>query len=176
MLIDMPNHLKTRPVQTIDKGIAVRRTSAAGGGLRAGDFVVPKGQEEVLAEVARATGVDFRPLQDGTQGREMKRLRIGMYQGYLGGNMDEGWTRFLLEQFGLPFSSLKDAELKKGDLNATYDVIILPDDSTAALTGERLESARRFVEEFPMSVTGKVQKFILRDQMVLRIFPELAQD
>ena len=33
-----------------------------------------------------------------------------------------------------------------------------------------------FVEEFPMTVTGKVQKFILRDQMVLRIFPELAQD
>ena len=29
-----------------------------------------------------------------------------------------------------------------------------------------------FVDEFPMTVTGKVQKFILRDQMVLRIFPE----
>ena len=29
-----------------------------------------------------------------------------------------------------------------------------------------------FVDEFPMTVTGKVQKFILRDQMVLRIFPQ----
>ena len=31
-----------------------------------------------------------------------------------------------------------------------------------------------FVDEFPMTVTGKVQKFILRDQMLARIFAEPA--
>jgi hypothetical protein len=133
----------------LDKGVAVRRIEAAGNGLRQGDFVVAGGSGEVLSGVAKATGVDFSPLQGGGQGREVKRLRIGMYQRYLGGNMDEGWTRFLLEQFGFPYESVMDAELKKGDLNSNYDVIILPEDSTAALTGERGETASRFQEEYP---------------------------
>jgi hypothetical protein len=34
-----------------------------------------------------------------------------------------------------------DAEIKKGDLNVKYDVIILPDDSTAMITGERTGAA-----------------------------------
>ena len=33
-----------------------------------------------------------------------------------------------------------------------------------------------FVDEFPMTVTGKVQKFILRDQMQARILAEPVGD
>jgi len=132
-----------------EKGIAVRRIEAARDALRPGDFVVAGGREDVLAAVAGETGVDFRPLQGGMQGREVRRLRIGMYQRYRGGNIDEGWTRFLLEQFGFPCKAVMDAELKKGGLNSNYDVVILPEDSTAALTGERRESPSRLEEEFP---------------------------
>ena len=60
---------------------------------------------------------------------DVKRLRIGMYQRYLGGNMDEGWTRWLLERFAFPYTSLFDAEIKNGGLHENYDVIILPNDS-----------------------------------------------
>jgi hypothetical protein len=66
-------------------------------------------------------------------------MRVGMYHRYRGGNMDEGWTRFLLEQFAFPYTSVKDAEIKKGNLNAAYDVIILPNDSISSITGERVE-------------------------------------
>jgi len=122
-----------------DKGIAVRRVDTAGQGVRAGDFLVAAGAEAVLAAVAKETGVSFTPLQanpsPGTH--ELKRLRIGMYQRYFGGNMDEGWTRLLLERWGFPYTTVMDAEIRKGNLNAAYDVIILPDDSTARITGER---------------------------------------
>ncbi len=70
-----------------------------------------------------------------------------MYQRYWGGNIDEGWTRLLLEQFGFPYTTLMDAEIKKGKLNEKYDVIILPDDSTAAITGDRSGTGRARVEE-----------------------------
>jgi hypothetical protein len=60
-----------------------------------------------------------------------------MYQRYYGGNMDEGWTRFTLEQFGFPYKSLFDAEIKAGNLASKYDVIILPDDNVRMITGER---------------------------------------
>jgi len=56
--------------------------------------------------------------------------------------MDEGWTRFLLEQFDFPYSTLKDKEIKSGALNSRYDVIILPDDTTDKITGERKTSDR----------------------------------
>jgi len=133
----------------IGRGIPVRRVDRAQDGLRAGDFVVPGGRQEAIEETARTTGVDFRAFQDGARGREVKRSRIGIYQRYLGGNIDEGWTRFLLEQFGFPYKTVMDAEIKKGDLAASYDVIVLPDDSSAALTGERREPSSRIGEEFP---------------------------
>ena len=123
----------------IGKGVPVRRIDKPGDGFRPGDFYVATGQEAVIAEVARQTGVDFAALKSEVKqaNHDVKRLRVGMYQRYSGGNMDEGWTRFLLEQFSLPYTTLMDAEIKKGVLNAKYDVIILPDDSTAMITGER---------------------------------------
>jgi len=122
-----------------EKGVAVRRIDKADQGLRPGDFVAAPGSEAVLADIARQTGVDFSPLKgEVKQGNhDVKRLRIGMYQRYMGGNMDEGWTRLLLEQFSFPYTSLMDAEIKKGNLNDKYDIIILPEDSTATITGER---------------------------------------
>jgi hypothetical protein len=128
----------------LEKGVAVRRVDKPDFGLRAGDFIVAPGSEALLASVAKETGVSFTPLAaDIKTAHDVKRLRLGMYQRYRGGNMDEGWTRFTLEQFGFPYTSLLDAEIKKGNLNEKYDVIILPEDSTATITGERGTAAGR---------------------------------
>jgi hypothetical protein len=61
-----------------------------------------------------------------------------MYKRYYGGNMDEGWTSWVLEQFGFPYASLFDAEIKAGKLGARYDVIVLPHDTVGMMTGERV--------------------------------------
>ncbi|MCK7496492.1 MAG: hypothetical protein MZW92_40480 [Comamonadaceae bacterium] len=42
---------------------------------------------------------------------DAKRLRIGMYQRYRGGNMDEGWTRLALRAVGVPVQR----GLRRGD-------------------------------------------------------------
>jgi hypothetical protein len=123
----------------LDKGVAVWRVDRAGQGLNQGDFIVGAGSETLLAEAAKQTGVDFKGLKtEVKQGiHEIKRLRIGMYQRYWGGNMDEGWTRWIFEQFGFPWATLKDAEVKAGKLNDKYDVLILPDDATGMIMGEK---------------------------------------
>jgi hypothetical protein len=127
------------------KGVAVKRIDKASGAAMPGDFLVAKGSEADTKEIARITGVDFSPATEiaAADTHELKRLRIGLYQHYYGGNVDEGWTRFILEDFGFNYKNILDPEIKKGDLNANYDVIILPDDSTAALTGESEGGARR---------------------------------
>jgi Zinc carboxypeptidase len=42
-------------------------------------------------------------------------------------SMDEGWTRWIFDQYRFPYTSLLDAEVRSGNLNAKYDVIIIPD-------------------------------------------------
>ncbi len=127
----------------LDKNVGLRRVEKAEAGLRPGDFLVAAGSESVLEDVARQTGVDFSPLRAAvTAGaHEMKRQRVAMYQRYGGGNIDEGWSRLVLEQFNFPYTSIFDPEIKAGNLNAKYDVLIIPNDSTATITGEAAAAA-----------------------------------
>ena len=121
-----------------DKGVALRRVDKPSAGLRAGDFLIPAGSEAVLDAVAKQTGVDFTPLR-GTPAagaHEMKRQRIAMYQRFGGGNIDEGWTRLVLEQFNFPYTSIFDPEIKAGNLIDKYDVLVIPNDATATITGD----------------------------------------
>ncbi|MGI9035591.1 MAG: hypothetical protein ACR2GD_06085, partial [Pyrinomonadaceae bacterium] len=56
--------------------------------------------------------------------------RVGLYKGFTA-SMDEGWTRFVLDTFQIPYSPVSDADFR-GD-NLSYDAIILPADSENAI-------------------------------------------
>ena len=128
------------------ESVGVRRVTTAGEGFRVGDFVVAaSAADAIVAEVAQTTGVDFSTLD--TNVRNMSQMlrpnRVGMYQRYYGGNMDEGWTRWLLEAFAFPYDTLMDTAITGGNLNEAYDVIVLPADSVARMTGEPSETSGR---------------------------------
>jgi hypothetical protein len=57
---------------------------------------------------------------------EAKAPRIGLYQPWTA-SMDEGWIRWLLEQYRFDYRSLHDADFRDGKLEAKADIIILPD-------------------------------------------------
>jgi hypothetical protein len=126
----------------LDKGVGVRRVPR-GDGFTPGDFIVAAGSGAVVAEVAKRTGVDFAALTaavpPGTY--DVRKPRIGLFQRYGGGNMDEGWTRLMFEQFDVPYTSIRSVEIKAGGLETRFDVIVLPSDSIAAMTGERPPAA-----------------------------------
>jgi hypothetical protein len=121
-----------------DAGAELRRVDEGGRGVRAGDFVVTGGiSEGEAARIADETGVDFTALSADVSGisHPLEQQRIGMYQRYYGGNMDEGWTRLMLEDFAFPYTTLMDADILEGDLSRKYDVIILPSDSKTMMMG-----------------------------------------
>jgi hypothetical protein len=90
-----------------------------------------------VKKVSKELNVPVRALESAIDApkHEMRRLRVGMYQRYWGGNMDEGWTRLVLEKFGFPYVTLMDADFKDGNLNEKVDVIILPADRAMMILG-----------------------------------------
>jgi len=131
----------------LDKGIEVKRLDKSYQGYNPGDFIVLEGFEKIFSEVAHKTGVDFKALEEipETGIHTVRRGRLGMYRRYWGGNMDEGWTRLLLEHFSFPYESLRDAEIKKNNLKKKWDVIILPSDPPGMITGDIPERYKQWM-------------------------------
>ena len=63
--------------------------------------------------------------------------RVALYRPW-SDNTDEGWTRWLLEQYEFRFASINDADVRAGDLRRRYDAIILPSAAAEQLRGGNL--------------------------------------
>ena len=59
-------------------------------------------------------------------GKAVKPSRAGLYRPWVA-SMDEGWTRWILEQYKFPFTSLYNADIRGGHLRERFDVIVIPD-------------------------------------------------
>jgi len=60
-------------------------------------------------------------------------LHLGIYQSWTA-NLDEGWLRWLYEQYAFPYTSLHDADIRAGNLKEKYDAIVLPEQSAQSIT------------------------------------------
>lgn len=52
--------------------------------------------------------------------------------------MDEGWTRWVLEQYEFPHISVFDKDIKEGNLEKKFDVLLLPDFRSSKAIAEGL--------------------------------------
>ena len=70
--------------------------------LPVGSFLIKDIGVQDLNTWASTSGVSFYGLNRSLNSEMglIKARRIGMYNRYWGGNIDEGWTRLTLEQFG----------------------------------------------------------------------------
>jgi hypothetical protein len=56
----------------------------------------------------------------------VKAPRVGLYKPWAA-SMDEGWTRFILDQYEFKYATLDNSGMKNKNLRSRFDVIILPD-------------------------------------------------
>jgi hypothetical protein len=61
-----------------------------------------------------------------------QHVRVGIYKPSLS-NMDEGWTRYIFDTFNVPYSSVRDADIRTGGLNSKFDAVILPSQSSTQI-------------------------------------------
>ncbi len=76
-------------------------------------------------------------------------VRVGIYKPSLS-NMDEGWTRFVFDTFNVPYSSIRDADMRQGALNSRFDAVILPSQSSTQIV------AGNAVGTLPAEYTGGI--------------------
>jgi Zinc carboxypeptidase len=75
---------------------------------------------------------DFSPSSQGKDWKQIKRPRIGLYKSFMP-EIDEGWTRWLLEQFGFEYSSIGNKDIQAGGLRQRFDALVFPDQSARSI-------------------------------------------
>jgi hypothetical protein len=87
------------------------------------------GLPSFMAGLVKTLGIDAVAAEEPHAPASILHIRsprTALYQPW-GGNMDEGWTRWLLEQNDFPFATVHPQDLRGGNLAAKFDVIIFPD-------------------------------------------------
>jgi len=64
--------------------------------------------------------------------------RIGLYSPW-SGSMDEGWMRWVLDEWEIPYATVRNEQLRAGALDDFIDVLIIPDVGPRELDEGRLE-------------------------------------
>ena len=136
-------------VALLKDGAEVWRTKAKatvkGRDLQPGCFVVKNTADVKKALPALADKLNLAVLDvddvSGLAKDPVKFPRIGLFQSWRG-NMDEGWTRYVLDDLGIPYKTLHNADIKgakdqKVDLRADFDVVVFADENANTIKGTR---------------------------------------
>ncbi|NOR15028.1 MAG: hypothetical protein GQ544_04940 [Candidatus Aminicenantes bacterium] len=135
----------------------------------AGSFIIKNTPlvQKILPGLLEKWYVEANSLDNITEipKASVKRHRIGLYQSWRS-NMDEGWTRYVFDDLGIPHTTLhnkdfKGTKNKKINLSAKYDVIVFADeDPDIIIQGRRGPSARynRTDGSFPPDYEGGIGK------------------
>lgn len=75
-----------------------------------------------------ASGAFYTTPPAGKQVLFAPRPNIGLYKSFVP-SMDEGWTRWLLDTFGLQFESLDNGDIQDLTIMRRQNVVIIPDES-----------------------------------------------
>jgi glutamine amidotransferase-like uncharacterized protein len=102
--------------------------TAGGADLGRGAFVVERqdGTADRMAAVAEGHGLTVHGLSERPDGplHQLEQPRIGIYKSWVA-SIDEGWTRWVMQQYDVPVDTLHDADVRSRDLSQ-YTSIILP--------------------------------------------------
>ena len=113
---------------------------AAGGGVRLTSGVRGQGARYVVSGVpmsrlegwARDLSLRAERVSSGAAGVPASRLRIALFKPWTA-SMDEGWTEWLLDQYGFRYTTIAPADVRAGDLASRFDVIVMASDSPRSI-------------------------------------------
>jgi len=101
-------------------------------GPELGAVVVSGVSRERMATIANDNSLVARAVAAPRDVIMVKKPRVGLYRAWMP-IIDEGWTRWLLENYDFAPITLRNGDIQAGDLRDRVDAIILPDASSRQL-------------------------------------------
>jgi len=101
-------------------------------GMENGAFLIGGLSHATLDGLAKKYAVSAELVSAPAHTLTIKKARIGLYRPWAP-SIDEGWTRWVLENYGFEPKSLYNADIRSANLKSRYDIIVLPDMSTRQL-------------------------------------------
>ncbi len=98
-------------------------------GPETGAFLIRGLDRGKLEALAQKYAVDAVAVAAPSKALPIKKARVGLYRPWEP-SIDEGWTRWVLENYNFQPKSLYNADIHSANLRSRYDVIILPDMSS----------------------------------------------
>ena len=113
------------------QGATVQASAGAGAGAPI-RYAVRGLSASMQDEIVRAFALQAERTLSAP-GRAVRRPRLGLFQPWTG-SMDEGWTRWVLEQYGFAFTGVHPEDFKT-PLADRIDVLIIADDARVPIAG-----------------------------------------
>ena len=133
----------------------------------AGDFVLQAVGRDVLEKTAAELGVKVSAGTGNGRLHALRAPRIGLYRSNLA-NMDEGWTRWVLEQYEFPYRTLTDKEIRAGNLTELDIVLFADEGEDQILNGHRAGTMPpEFVGGIGIEGAGALKRFVENGGWVL---------
>jgi hypothetical protein len=143
--------------------VSIARAALSHGGRQwpAGTVFLDAEGGRAAAPVLPDSAVEWVPVPSVPGSLERLRApRVALYKPWVA-SMDEGWTRWVLEQYGFEPKSLDNKTVRAGRLAEKFDAIVLPDVSKEVIaTGKPRteEGEMRYFAEFPPEYAGGLEK------------------
>jgi hypothetical protein len=102
-------------------------------GQEVGAFLIGGISRTTVGDLTKKYGVSAVGVAAPAHTLAIKKARVGLYRPWTP-SIDEGWTRWILENYGFEPKSIYNADMRASDLRGRYDVIVLPDMSPKQLT------------------------------------------
>lgn len=129
-------------------GYTVSQFTDTQDGIEAGSFLIrsKRGLATNVTALSEELGLDFTGVsrKPSANFNELRKVKIGIYKSWQA-NMDEGWSRWMLEQFEFDLDTLHNEDIQSGDLSK-YTAILFPDQRPAGIMNGN--SAARAPEKF----------------------------
>jgi hypothetical protein len=104
-----------------------------GGGSEPGAIVVSGVDREKFSKLARGGSLSAKATAAVPKDAiAVKKARVGLYRAWVP-IIDEGWTRWILENYGFAPITLRNGDIQASNLRDRLDAIILPDASPDVL-------------------------------------------
>ena len=101
-----------------------------------GTIVVPASgaKQEQVKRIAQSLSLPLAAADGSLRvaAYKLKPLRLALFNPW-GGNMDEGWTKLMLERFEFPFEEIRPADVRSGQFKQRFDVVVFSDQQPASI-------------------------------------------